>query len=661
MRLLCLAGLLLTAACNQHVPLGHENLPVDAGPPLDSLVISGQLCTSIPDPSGFPVKVVLLVEQSGGMCVFDPPGSQGASGICETALSPIAGMLPQEPARVTMMKSLFASFANNPLVSVAVVPFETNVKGVWPMVSGPGQSRFESLSGQGYADAVTRVSTLQSELGKAADYEGALAYAYGLISADVNDTQLTNPELLPRTRYEVVLIGSGMPFPRCAFDQAPDAGPWASVSMPELTWPDSPSADCSSPPLPDPECIGAACWTEGLPDAGPNCYCNGVDPMDPDLITGFTPGGERNQFNALLAYPRQMKALQAKYHVGDIRLHTVQVFDQDALNACGSVCWGLLGAYAGVPDTQRMSAALSVGTDLMQQLAAAADGTALQFSTATQLAGGSLTSLDFTSAASQNLVKTLMVRFLTSDPAGMGRVSDSDGDGVPDSSETQTDPMSADSDGDCFSDGFELRHAADGFDPNVKDARGCDPQRADTLGCSCRDTDGDGLSQFAENYLGTNPTLMDTDTDGIPDGDEVRWGLNPLSALSLDSDGDLLDDNAEILQGSDPTVADSAYRSRWPMRYDLVPHPQGNGSVCYDYTVSGPPLLDGPNAVQLFVAEAPGAVLNTDYGVWRTACVTANHTHGTVQHATVADSDHGAPTEQTGDWHSWEKPCVTAQ
>lgn len=44
-----------------------------------------------------------------------------------------------------------------------------------------------------------------------------------------------------------------------------------------------------------------------------------------------------------------------------------------------------------------------------------------------------------------------------------------------------------------------------------------------------RDTDKDGLSDFDELYVyGTSPYLADTDGDGIPDGQEVKLGKNPL-------------------------------------------------------------------------------------------------------------------------------------
>ena len=44
------------------------------------------------------------------------------------------------------------------------------------------------------------------------------------------------------------------------------------------------------------------------------------------------------------------------------------------------------------------------------------------------------------------------------------------------------------------------------------------------------DPDGDGLSNLSEFNLGTNPWLLDTDGDGIPDGDDPN-PLSPESAL----------------------------------------------------------------------------------------------------------------------------------
>lgn len=50
-----------------------------------------------------------------------------------------------------------------------------------------------------------------------------------------------------------------------------------------------------------------------------------------------------------------------------------------------------------------------------------------------------------------------------------------------------------------------------------------------------RDTDKDGLSDFDELYVyGTSPYLADTDSDGIPDGEEVKKGLNPNCAEGKD-------------------------------------------------------------------------------------------------------------------------------
>ncbi len=69
------------------------------------------------------------------------------------------------------------------------------------------------------------------------------------------------------------------------------------------------------------------------------------------------------------------------------------------------------------------------------------------------------------------------------------------------------------------------------------------------------DSDGDGLSNPAESRWGTDPIKMDTDDDGLMDGEEVNThGTNPLA---WDSDGDDLPDGWEVtnnLRSSNKTL-----------------------------------------------------------------------------------------------------------
>ena len=52
------------------------------------------------------------------------------------------------------------------------------------------------------------------------------------------------------------------------------------------------------------------------------------------------------------------------------------------------------------------------------------------------------------------------------------------------------------------------------LDPNVNDAGD--------------DEDNDGLTNFEEFQIGTDPNNSDTDNDGVNDGDEITAGTNPL-------------------------------------------------------------------------------------------------------------------------------------
>jgi hypothetical protein len=73
------------------------------------------------------------------------------------------------------------------------------------------------------------------------------------------------------------------------------------------------------------------------------------------------------------------------------------------------------------------------------------------------------------------------------------------------------------------------------------------------------DTDGDGLTDFEEHSVGTNPGLYDTDNDGFADSFETTTpGYDPLVANpNPDTDSDGLTDAEEVGTGTNPNLADT--------------------------------------------------------------------------------------------------------
>lgn len=109
----------------------------------------------------------------------------------------------------------------------------------------------------------------------------------------------------------------------------------------------------------------------------------------------------------------------------------------------------------------------------------------------------------------------------------VGTRLDTDCDGLPDSFEllaSLTNPTQPDSDGDGMNDGWEIAHAALGYDPLSANTNG--------LLAASSDLDFDGISNYQEAQIGTNPGLPDTDGDGCTDGLEVLLGSDPLNASS---------------------------------------------------------------------------------------------------------------------------------
>ncbi|MDI6916393.1 MAG: hypothetical protein QMC80_01195, partial [Thermoplasmatales archaeon] len=134
---------------------------------------------------------------------------------------------------------------------------------------------------------------------------------------------------------------------------------------------------------------------------------------------------------------------------------------------------------------------------------------------------------------------------------------DSDDDGLPDIKENYdygTDYNNPDTDGDGVPDNWEAEHMRrwsnvsqkyEPADPNVDDATD--------------DCDSDGLGNFDEWRHGTDPGNNDTDFDGMPDGWEVKYSLNPLNPDDAydDYDNDNLTNIQEYQHDTNPNKNDS--------------------------------------------------------------------------------------------------------
>ena len=103
------------------------------------------------------------------------------------------------------------------------------------------------------------------------------------------------------------------------------------------------------------------------------------------------------------------------------------------------------------------------------------------------------------------------------------------------------DPDEIDSDGDGLSNYAEIYLT--GTHPAMVDTDKNGTSDAD------EDADADGISNIEEIQLGTDPAKADTDNDGITDPAEISLGTDPSR---YDTDGDTLSDNDEQLLGLNP-------------------------------------------------------------------------------------------------------------
>jgi hypothetical protein len=116
------------------------------------------------------------------------------------------------------------------------------------------------------------------------------------------------------------------------------------------------------------------------------------------------------------------------------------------------------------------------------------------------------------------------------------------------------DDVDMDRDGDLMPDSWEASFALRARDEATEQYT-CSKTLDWELDDASADYDLDSLSNYQEYQEGTNPVVADTDGDGMLDGFEVNFGLNPKDVVDglTDLDGDGASNRLEHDAGTDPT------------------------------------------------------------------------------------------------------------
>lgn len=552
---------------------GLEPIQGDDNAPVDNtLMLSGSICTDPPSDELFPVKVMLISDTSGSLQFTD-----------------------QANQRVVAIQQLLDRYAGNPAVEFSIIAFDAVTQ--------------ELTQGFTSSPNIGSISTRLAQADRLTDYQGALAAAYNVLT---NDMRGSSPAQLARTKYVIIFFSDGTPDPNCRADAPPGTG-LLVCQIDRAEWPDT----FTLPPGNDPRTGEAWTW-------------EGFMSLYPELEAGR----DYNSIPQLQQKVRDIMELQEIYGVNEIRLHTGFLFDPNTIPAA----------------IQAFGLDRDAGVALLSAMAETGNGTFTEFS-----AGGEITflNINYTSVKQPYAMTNLIVENRSALPERRapdnvipvdGLVPDSDGDGLPDYLEARLgtcshdrggaacrvgntnqfrDPLDSDEDG--YGDLFEYRFRASGFDPAYADAL--------TVRCDAPDdSDGDGLRDCEELFIGTDPRLLDTDGDRIPDGVEFRAGMDPRdrSDALKDNDSDGVRNAEEVLLHWDVNQKEPA--EALPPRYEYKVTYKGvspEGRNCYDFEVQNirlvttlglTPQLKGRNRIWLHFLEGPPDNPR-DFGSGRVACV----------------------------------------
>lgn len=582
---------------------------------LDKLTVTGVLCTDNPATRQFPVKILFIVDGSGPMADAAPFGEHVIA-IEQT----ISQYLP----------------INN--VSIGVIRYDTGATSLISEQVGQINSGFTR------DDAMIDQALIQLRNGAGArDLAAAMSLANSIITGDAFQADL-GP--LSRTKYVVVHITNGSPGPPITPDRCRDIfevqPPVCETAFFTKTVRDirdvvlglgAAEFAFHTVHLEQPHVEGNPCDPRGMAmcpagqvcvqagnrvDKGrcvelcdPNAPACVTDPQMPVCAVTDLPDGSTINFCAR----GELACFDGVDNDGNGS--TVDCADPNYDYNCNG---------GGGCEVSCRSSCRAEQLGLAMSLAAG--GRYMRFPTADQV---NFAHIDFRSTQRLFVLKEFLVYNRNAIPTVDGFLPDTDADGLSDAEEllivdpadpTLTlNPLSADTDGDFFSDKVEHLLRNLGMDPFVP-----------TLPLDCEDptidTDGDGLYDCEERLLASDKTLFDTDADGFPDNIEFRAGTNILFNDNLDDlDLDGVNNGKEIRAHTDATSNDAVLRAEVAYRYRTTDLGETTDlRNCYDMRVSNITLVEtldrgfgrGNNDIDVYFGQVPSGDLES-FGVFHAA------------------------------------------
>ncbi|NMB75363.1 MAG: VWA domain-containing protein [Myxococcales bacterium] len=524
----------------------------------NKVTLSGTVCTDDPAQRRFPVKLMFL---------FDTSGWDG-------------NVNPDPAKRQEAMQYIVDRYRANLNYSLAIIKFGGGTR----LLTEGGYTRDYGILNNALGELVNFDPQVDACVGGGCrDWFAALSLASSVFSGDL---LTTNPGTRSRTRYVFIFIAHGPPDPGYGSLAANRAAVLAALDEIEKFGKEKGVAEVAFHTIQIDNPTGTC---QGTPQPR---NCNSTTPCPANCSGGETC----NDAVRLCADDHTLTCTLATDCCADpqncsTRCAPIRVCSNDVSRECTR----REDCCPTYPCDDPNGAQNDQVAQLLQALAFQGHGDYVRFFDEGKL---NFTTLKFDTTESVFVMKTFMVTNLNTHSINGRLLADSDTDGMSDAEErcygemlagtcrdlwncscvedffnkglmsgSDTDPANADSDGDMLGDRLEVVFATLNLDPLRFDL----PQACYGLDFPYSDRDGDGLNDCEEKILGTDTGLFDSDRDGYPDRIEFNAGTNYLKPDQLlDSDMDGLSNGQEIREHLDPLSNDITSRAGDAYRYKVV-------------------------------------------------------------------------------------------